>query len=490
MGEYAPKRRTALVLAGSGTSGAYHAGVLKALDESGVKIDLMVGSGVGSLGAAFGAAAGGARLYREGGFWDGLRWSSLYRLRPALRIALLLLGSSFGVFLLPLGLAILAGLLFPLGLLVSLAAPGAPSGWLASLTTSTDALQATYVAAFAAPVFLLAVLAVVVAARQLAAGPRRLAETLEAALDVRGARQRLREGLWQLARGSALSGSPPADAEIGRRFVALLTENLGQPGFRELVLRTADLETGGTLAFTLLADEHREGFPRVRGSNRTSLDLRAPGCAPLLFDAVMTGLLPPLVTPVQRVRFPRGGPYGGQLHRLTESTLAGGVGLSEALAAGAEQVVLVGAVPESASPPAVRRGLRALVDSALATLERQALDRELNVAETINRLVSTLGHETGSGRAWEDPATGRLYREVGIWVVRPERRILGPLELDGGRDPATEVEQGVGDLVEQGYRDAYRQFVEPVVGAAPDPEPPEESGVDAPEEEASLRVEL
>ena len=52
MREYSPRRRTALVLTGSGTSGAYHAGVLKALDESGVKLDLVVGSGVGALGAA------------------------------------------------------------------------------------------------------------------------------------------------------------------------------------------------------------------------------------------------------------------------------------------------------------------------------------------------------------------------------------------------------------------------------------------------------
>ncbi len=60
MRDYSPKRRTALVLAGSGASGAYHAGVLKALDESGAKVDLIVGSGVGILGALYGAVAGGA----------------------------------------------------------------------------------------------------------------------------------------------------------------------------------------------------------------------------------------------------------------------------------------------------------------------------------------------------------------------------------------------------------------------------------------------
>ena len=70
MGEYSPKRRTALVFCGTGTAGAYHAGVLKALDESGIKIDVVVGSGIGALTAVFAAVAGGPRLSLRGG---GLR---------------------------------------------------------------------------------------------------------------------------------------------------------------------------------------------------------------------------------------------------------------------------------------------------------------------------------------------------------------------------------------------------------------------------------
>ena len=58
MKEYSPKRRTAVVFTGTGVSGAYHAGVLRALDESGTKIDLVVGSGAGCVAAAFAAVAG------------------------------------------------------------------------------------------------------------------------------------------------------------------------------------------------------------------------------------------------------------------------------------------------------------------------------------------------------------------------------------------------------------------------------------------------
>jgi len=38
---YSPRQRTALVLAGTGTAGAYQAGVLRALAEAGVRIDLV-----------------------------------------------------------------------------------------------------------------------------------------------------------------------------------------------------------------------------------------------------------------------------------------------------------------------------------------------------------------------------------------------------------------------------------------------------------------
>src|SRR5437667_5830541 len=124
MREYSPKRRTALVMSGSGTSGAYHAGVLKALDESGVKVDLVVGSGVGALAAAFAAASGGAKLYGADGFWAGVSWDALYRLRPAARLAILLLACSFGVFLMPFVLAFV-GVLFLLPLfLIDMVSPG------------------------------------------------------------------------------------------------------------------------------------------------------------------------------------------------------------------------------------------------------------------------------------------------------------------------------------------------------------------------------
>ncbi|HUG52621.1 MAG TPA: hypothetical protein VMR21_03435 [Vicinamibacteria bacterium] len=480
MREYSPRRRTAVVLAGSGTSGAYHAGVLKALDESGVKLDLIVGSGVGTVGAAFAAAAGGGRLYGERGFWADVSWDAFFRLRPAVRITILLLACSFGVFLLPVFLALAAGLLFPLVLIVDMVAPGRAGQATSALLVTPSLLRAPYLAALALPIFFLCAAGLGALVRLWLTRRRRMSESLEWLLDAGPGRRRLLEALWEIARGAALASRVPSEAEVGRKYVALVSENLGQPGFRELILRTADLETGGPLPFVVLGDVHRAAFAaaRTRGPRSRleglpgAIDLRSPGYEGLLFDAVMTGLVAPGVTPVRRVAFPKGGLFGGESHRLTESGLAGGSGLSEAIAAGAEQVLVVSATPSEPAALPRRRGPRALVDGVLAALERQAVEGDLKGTERINRMVETLGHRTDDGgRGWQDPATGRVYRSVALYVIRPDRRVLAPLDLDGSEDPATEVRATTDDLVELGYRDAYRLFVEPVVGAVPEVRP-------------------
>ncbi len=66
---YSPERRTAVVLAGTGAHGAYHAGVLRALEEAGVKVDVYAGHGVGAANAALAAIGGHARLWDDSGVW-------------------------------------------------------------------------------------------------------------------------------------------------------------------------------------------------------------------------------------------------------------------------------------------------------------------------------------------------------------------------------------------------------------------------------------
>ena len=87
MQSYSPARRTALVLTGTGAHGAYHAGVLRALQEAGVKIDVVVGHGVGAGSAALAAIDGAGRLWDPQGIWRGPRVRQLYTWRWPLRVA-------------------------------------------------------------------------------------------------------------------------------------------------------------------------------------------------------------------------------------------------------------------------------------------------------------------------------------------------------------------------------------------------------------------
>lgn len=480
MREYSPRRRTALLLTGSGASGAYHAGVLKALDESGVKLDLVVGSGVGTLGAAFAAVAGGARLYGPEGFWRGLGWASLYRLRPAFAAARALLALVLVVFALPLVAALLAGVAFPVLLIADAVAPGSGQGLLGALVAAPGALRGPYLVALAAPAFAFCILVVALVVGALLRERRRKAFSFETLFDAERARGRLAKSLWEVARGIALAGKAPAEDEIGRRYIALALENLGQPGFRELILRVGDLETGRALPFVLLQDAHQKAFAEARSRGPRSrleglpgaIDLRMPENAALLFEAILTGLVPPGVAAPRRLAFPRGGLHAGETHRLADASLVGGSGLAEALEAGAEQVILVSGSAAEPGMPARRRGPWALLDASIAALERQALEADLDHAARTNRLIEVLGHETPEGgRAFEDPETGRRQRAFALYVLRPASRAIGPLQLDGALDPATEVELGLDDLAEQGYRDAYRLFIEPVLGGAPEPRP-------------------
>jgi hypothetical protein len=389
---------------------------------------------------------------------------------------------AFGVLLLPVLLALVAGLLFPFYLLADLLAPVLTARWVSAMWVLPALMRTPYLAALSIPVFVLALAGLFILGFAWLRHRRRLAEQFETWIDVRPARRRLSRALWQVARGSAVSSRAPSEADLGLRYVGLAAENLGQPGFREMVLRTADLETGAPLSFALLGSEGRQAFAaamgqggrRSRGEGLSgAVDLTAAGYAEMLFPAVMTDLLPPFTAGVCRVTFPRGGLFAGETHRLADATLAGGSGVAEALAAGAEQVILAAPLPETHNPGLRRRGPRAALSSALATLERQAIEADLAALERLNRAVETLGHREDDGsRAWEDPATGRVHREFALYVVRPSRRSVGPLELDGAEDPATEVVETMDDLLEQGYRDAYRAFVEPVVGAAPEPRRP------------------
>ena len=59
-------------------------------------------------------------------------------------------------------------------------------------------------------------------------------------------------------------------------------------------------------------------------------------------------------------------------------------------------------------------------------------------------------------------------RFLGLFVIRPAHNPLGPLDFAGVYDERSDRVHTLGELLDRGYEDAYRQFIEPVVAASGD----------------------
>jgi hypothetical protein len=457
---YSTRLRTAVVVTGSGTAGAYHAGVLRALHEAGIKIDIVGGRGVGAVAAFFAAIDGGARLWEPNGLWKRRDATKYYRWRAPLRAAGWALAIAAAILAVPLGLLALAVAVGIAGLLLTLI--GFDSSGTA-LTSAYGRWVETLFAPAALPRFvprfaLLAILGafgVLVAGtaaaslrgrarrRTRAGGPWRL---IGAPLSALALFDRCRSDLWNLIRGAAPIAAP-LPMELARRYVELLSENLGQPGFRELVVIVHDMDARRDLLFALLAPPHR---PRFFGRHTAA---ETPARAAEAFDlsgvarehaldALAAALSVPIGTEAHLVTFASEGAWRGETHRVCDRP--GGLGrlLEEVAAAGAEQVVIVAASPPAAHAhelSAGRADLRGRAGEQLAAFETAGLR-------------DALEHFAG--------------RFAGLFVIRPVHNPLGPLDFGGVYDERSDRVHTLAELVDRGYEDAYRQFIEPVVGAS------------------------
>lgn len=76
-------RKVAFVLSGGGSLGAIQVGMLQALFEEGIRPDLLVGTSVGALNAAWVAGCPGCDGVNElAGIWTGLRRNDIFPLNP------------------------------------------------------------------------------------------------------------------------------------------------------------------------------------------------------------------------------------------------------------------------------------------------------------------------------------------------------------------------------------------------------------------------
>lgn len=457
---YSTRLRTALVLTGSGTAGAYHAGVLRALHEAGIRIDVVAGRGAGAMTALFAAVDGGARLWEPSGLWKGSAAGTFYGWRPPLRAAgwaLVAAGAILALPLLLLALAVLVGVAGMLLTLVGLERAGSVmtagySLWVAALF-SPDSLPTVVprLVLFALIVSALALVAGAATAAVRARAKRRTRQgvawtLLGSPLSAAGVLDHTSAELWNLIRGAAPLAIPPP-GELGRRYVELLIENLGQPGFRELLVTAHDMDARRDLVFALLGDAHRSRFfgRPVAGENATRLteafDLAGVGRDHAL-DALAAALAVPIATEPHLVTFAPEGPWRGETHRVCDRPGSLARLLEEVAIAGAEQVILLSGSPPSARPhelSAGRADMRGRAGEQLAAFEAAGLR-------------DVLEHFGG--------------RFAGLFVVRPAHNPLGPLDFRGVYDERSDRRHTLGELVDRGYEDAYRQFIEPVVGAS------------------------
>ena len=455
---YSPQLRTALVLTGSGTAGAYHAGVLRAFQEAGVKIDVVAGSGMGAVSALFAAVDGAARLWSPDGLWHTRAASRYYRVRAAIRAGAWALAASLSVVLLPLA-ALVAGLVvYPLSFLLRLTG-GSSGGSLSRTYTSLvemvfdpDFLPSVLPRAFLLSLVLcvgtLAVLALVVLVR---GGGKRRDEApiwwriIGAPLSSSVAARTVLETLWQLV-GGAAGARRPGPVELSRAYTELLRDNVGQPGFRELLLTVHDLDMRRDLVFALVGDRYRRDFFRASGSEGSDRRLAegfdlAGVSRDHLVSAALAAVTLPVATEVRLMEFPPESYWCGEVHRVASRPGAVDRILSELPLAGVEQVIIVSAFPELDGPHRLtvpRSDWRGRVSDYLAGAEAAALRSAAAATEAFR----------------------------GAYLVRPAYNPLGPLDMAGSYDQRSDRIMTVGELVDRGYQDAYRQFIDPVLGAS------------------------
>jgi hypothetical protein len=452
---YSPQRRTALVLTGTGTAGAYHAGVLRALHEAGVKLDIVAGRGVGVVGALFAAVDGAQRLWDERGFWRAATVRSFYGWTIPVRFAAWSIVAALAVVAIPLALMILGLIVFPIDFVLQMIGVTEGSGLVASYIRAAQTAFAPDGFPTWLPRAVVLVLglagAVAIAAAWIDRGSRRKRggvwwRAVPAPLSRQAVGDHFWRVMWDLVRGAAPLKQPPA-GDLARRYTELLAENLGQPGFRELLFTVHDIDAHRELLFTLVADSRRRGL--IKRSTSEAADARRAEVFDLsgvardyLADAVAGALSVPMATEPHILQFAPEAYWRGEAHRLCDRGGSLARILDELADLGVEQAIVVSAAPECPD-------VHALVPPRLdprGRLGEYIASSEAAILRDASRL-----------------ATRAIVR---LFIVRPVHNPIGPFDFGGGYDDRSDRRQPLEELLNRGYEDAYRQFIEPVVGAS------------------------
>ena len=448
------------MLTGTGTAGAYHAGVLRALHEAGVKLDIVAGRGIGVVGALFAAIDGGQRLWDETGFWRAPAVRSLYRWRAALQLTAWTLALAVAIVAVPIAAVALGAIVFPIDFVARMMGADGATGLVAVYLRLAQAAFApegfpTWLPRLVVLVLGGAGLVIAVSAVSGAiAGSRRTERgrfwwrAVRSPLESSATAEHCWRMMWDLVRGGAQL-KQPTPTELGRRYTELLVDNLGQPGFRELLIVVHDLDAHRDLVLALVAEARRRDL--IRRPTTAAADARRAEVIDLagvgreyLADAVAAALSVPVVTDVHVLTFAPEAYWRGETHRLCDRPGSLARVLEELAEVGVEQAVIVTAAAESPGPH---------------TLAAGRIDGRGRVGEYLQSA------EAAAVRDATRSATGGVRR---IFTIRPAHNPIGPFDFSGGYDDRSDRRQPLTELMSRGYEDAYRQFIEPVVGASGD----------------------
>jgi hypothetical protein len=447
-----------LLFTGTGADGAYHAGAMRALQEAGVKIDVVGGRGMGALAAVLAAVDGGSQLWESGGFWRSPLVEHLYRWRWPFTVLRWLAIALLAALAIPAAVILLGLIVYPIALLLGMAGLDAGARFVEAFVSwlsraFAPAMLPTWIPRLAA-LFSTAALIVLGVGAWLAWWQSKLYRRstghwlwtlLGSPIDAGAAIQHATETVWRLLKGGAAIKTPEAD-DLSRRYSELLAENLGQPGFRELLLVVHDLDANRDLVFGLVRDPFRRMlFPApgsVSASRRAEAHDLSSGMQGFLADVLAAAVSLPGVSDARLVQFAPDAYWRGETHRLTDRPASIARLLEEAAAAGVEQVLVVAATPEPPGPHELRPPR---LDGLGRVGEQIASSEAAGLSDAIRHL---------------------RHRFQGLYVIRPSHNPIRPLDLTGAYDERSDRVQTLEELMERGYEDAYRQFIEPFLGAS------------------------
>src|SRR6187397_697160 len=94
---------------------------MRALQEAGVKIDVVGGRGIGAIAAVLAAVDGGSQLWEAGGFWRSPLVAGLYRWRWPFTVLRWLSIALLAVLAIPAAVLLLGLIVYPIALLLGMA---------------------------------------------------------------------------------------------------------------------------------------------------------------------------------------------------------------------------------------------------------------------------------------------------------------------------------------------------------------------------------